>query len=82
MNPQHLSPDLVSRMRHSRDQKPPQSLAAVEDVKPWQLAFSAGWQSFMRQSQKRTEDLAFHPSRAIAAPKQRPQKEATESRSK
>jgi len=48
-------------------QKPLHRLAALEDLKPWQLAFSAGLESFVRQSQNQSADV---PIRSDPSPPQ------------
>lgn len=50
--------------RVARPQKPLQRLAATEDMSPWQLAFFAGWGSFLRQSENRSNNLQFHSHRS------------------
>ena len=47
-------------------------LAVAAEVKPWQLAFFTGWESFMRQADKRAAYLRLQPYKAIVAPKLRP----------
>ncbi|MDR3402649.1 MAG: hypothetical protein P4L99_09135 [Chthoniobacter sp.] len=50
-------------------------MATSEDVKPWQLAFFAGWESFMRQTQHLSDRVRFHPRRASSEAEPVPQEE-------
>jgi hypothetical protein len=58
------------------NQKPLQRLAALEDVKPWQLAFFAGLESFVRQSHNQSECVPLCNHRAVLAATPNPHLEA------
>ena len=42
--------------------RPLQRLATHEDVQPWQIAFFAGWESFVRQSHHTLAHPRTHPN--------------------
>jgi len=60
-----------------RAPKPLAYLATSEDVKPWQLAFFAGWESFMRQTQHLSERVRFHPRGVLSGMKPLSQEESS-----
>jgi len=61
-----LSPEKFGRWVFYNE-KPLQWLAALGDRTPWQSAFFAGWESFVRQSQKKSDYLGLQPRRAFVA---------------
>ncbi len=65
-----ISPEEFGRwvFHHS---KPLQHLAASGDLKPWQIAFFAGLESFMRQSYNNSEESTLHTYPTMGVPKLR-----------
>jgi len=49
--------------------RPLQRLATREDVEPWQIAFFAGWESFVRQSHHTLAHPRSHPNGGVVSRK-------------